>query len=117
MLESLLTIVLFLREEGQEHFSMVIAGLLDMAVISVSTAIFIFAEYSRCHQCSGDTVYGSAGANAAFGNESSYGSETTYTCTIKTELLCCPTFGSRLYGGESICFYIFYSSRRDTSKQ
>ena len=108
MLESLLTIVFFLREEGREHFSMVIAGLLDLAVIFVSTAIFLFAESSRCQECSGDTIYASAGADAVFGSETSNYSETPYACIDKTELLCCPTFGSRLYGGESMSFYIFY---------
>jgi hypothetical protein len=93
--ESIITSFLFGRRN--EHFNkvMVIAAIMDTILTCICLGLFLWAETERCYdECTEHSVFFKA--KAAKGD--SYEKD-DYGCTVKPEDLCCPPFGSRLYGG------------------
>ena len=110
--QSLVMLVLFLREDGREHFLMVISGIGDIILSSICLGLLIIAESNRCCHCSStnDDVYYHSYDGSLLTSQNVFGASTgtdgmddmndmNSTSYCDTDNHCCPSFGSRLCGG------------------
>jgi hypothetical protein len=99
IVESLLVIILFRKENGRENVIMVVAGLMDIIITSICIGLLLVAEHNRCCDYSVNDSYPSSVVSSnIFGDSVNDGSYASLS-DCSTDNACCPFFGSRLCGG------------------